>query len=640
MAGDPIVLGIVSLCSSGARAYGIDIRWNTRIAAKTRDFALAMRSASLFTGTQSSLATQQSSAPVAAPVALTWVDGGLITMRIHFVERIEHLIRFLGSATDPRLLVGFVIAAVLSFLGFRSAWDPSGRRWVPIATGIGILCAQSALYYAGTVDDAFIAFRYARNWAEGLGLSFQSGERVEGFTSFLWTALLALGGKLGLDYELTAKWLGIVCAIGTIPAASRLARVASPGTRAGGFAPLLLALSPLFAAWSVSGMEATLFALVLTWAAVLFVREERTSSRVPWSAVAFGVLVFVRPEGGLFAVIALVILTLESRHGGQRPLAWTATFAGLAVPYWLARWAYFGQFFPNTFYAKAHVGLGPLVTNASLIGDFLLDTGTLVTFLVIVATWTRRWSDRAARFIFFSLAAYLVYVLAVGDVLRLRFFVHVLPLWMVAGAIGLDRVLDPLGAAREGAVGRWLSPSAWIGLALALIVFRQHGRVLEKGEGLGAAYVLVSGQTMREAHIPLGKWLATHAPPGATLAATEMGAVSYYSRLRTIDLFGLTDRPIAQLLRARGGIAAVGDLVLERKPELMVLYGTSHGPKLMWFERRGEELDSLYSLHSFWQDAPEDKGLALLVRRDLVLPNVSPPGDRFRSGSAVPPAPH
>lgn len=50
-----------------------------------------------------------------------------------------------------------------------------------------------------TSDDAFISFRYARNLVEGKGLVYNAGERVEGFSNFLWTMLIALGMELKLD---------------------------------------------------------------------------------------------------------------------------------------------------------------------------------------------------------------------------------------------------------------------------------------------------------------------------------------------------------------------------------------------------------------------------------------------------------
>jgi hypothetical protein len=42
-----------------------------------------------------------------------------------------------------------------------------------------------------SADDGFISFRYADHLARGQGLVYNIGERVEGYTNFLWVALLA-----------------------------------------------------------------------------------------------------------------------------------------------------------------------------------------------------------------------------------------------------------------------------------------------------------------------------------------------------------------------------------------------------------------------------------------------------------------
>jgi hypothetical protein len=48
-------------------------------------------------------------------------------------------------------------------------------------------------------EDAFISFRYASNLIQGHGLVYNVGERVEGYTNFLWTLILAGGMALGAD---------------------------------------------------------------------------------------------------------------------------------------------------------------------------------------------------------------------------------------------------------------------------------------------------------------------------------------------------------------------------------------------------------------------------------------------------------
>ena len=72
----------------------------------------------------------------------------------------------------------------------------------------GILLALQMSYWWYTVDDAYISYRYAENAAKGLGFVFNPGERVEGFTNFLWTLLLAVAFKLGADTVIASKILG------------------------------------------------------------------------------------------------------------------------------------------------------------------------------------------------------------------------------------------------------------------------------------------------------------------------------------------------------------------------------------------------------------------------------------------------
>ena len=73
-----------------------------------------------------------------------------------------------------------------------------------IAVGLGSLVVflLFALPFRNwTPDDAFISFEYARNLAEGNGLVFNDGERVEGFSNLLWTLLLAAVHRVGGRHE-------------------------------------------------------------------------------------------------------------------------------------------------------------------------------------------------------------------------------------------------------------------------------------------------------------------------------------------------------------------------------------------------------------------------------------------------------
>ena len=73
-------------------------------------------------------------------------------------------------------LWGFQLAVV-----FASIWDATRQRWLS--------------------DDAFISFRYAKNWSEGHGLVYNVGEWVEGYTNLLWTLWIGMGMRVGWQPE-------------------------------------------------------------------------------------------------------------------------------------------------------------------------------------------------------------------------------------------------------------------------------------------------------------------------------------------------------------------------------------------------------------------------------------------------------
>ena len=53
-------------------------------------------------------------------------------------------------------------------------------------------------------DDGMISMRFARNLASGLGLVWNKGERVQGFTNPAWTLIMALVHWVGVPERLAS----------------------------------------------------------------------------------------------------------------------------------------------------------------------------------------------------------------------------------------------------------------------------------------------------------------------------------------------------------------------------------------------------------------------------------------------------
>ncbi len=182
------------------------------------------------------------------------------------------------------------------------------HRVVGILLPALLACVQMWRVRSHTVDDAFISFRYARNFARGLGLVYNPGERIEGYTNFLWTLVLGLLAELGLDIELCAKLLGAGCVIGAIALSYFIAARLRPMTLAPCVAGWLLASTTVFAGYGVFGLETTAFACLVLAGCLLFLREEETGRGVPWSGLCFAAAGLSRPEAPLFLGVLMLFL--------------------------------------------------------------------------------------------------------------------------------------------------------------------------------------------------------------------------------------------------------------------------------------------------------------------------------------------
>jgi len=154
------------------------------------------------------------------------------------------------------------------------------------------------------IEDAYISMRYAENFADGHGLTWNVDERpVEGYTNFLWVLLLALSGKLGVDMVLWSKILGIASALAGIAVAYFAANELDSGGEgglAGLMAAFVLSFNPAYVFWAGSGMETSLFATLLLSSLFLYFKENANSTRFVAVSIALALASLTRPEGLLF----------------------------------------------------------------------------------------------------------------------------------------------------------------------------------------------------------------------------------------------------------------------------------------------------------------------------------------------------
>jgi hypothetical protein len=462
-------------------------------------------------------------------------------------------------------------------------------RFARLLVGILLLAALAGLFaynvrhwfFLG--DDCFISFRYARHMVEGQGLVWNPGERVEGYTNFLWVLLMAAAMALGGAPETVSVVLGV--ASGATLLGALLIFSAWQSERHDPFlwlAPFALASSRSFTAWCSGGLETMFFTLLLFLGVALHLRERKRETAWPLgSSLLLAAAALTRPEGNLFALVVGLFFVGEillRRRRLRTGLIWAAPYAAIVGAHLLWRHAYYGQWLPNSFYAKVP---GAWWDQGARYLALFADDYRILWFLPLslVALAAGR---RFAHLLFASLiGAYLLYVLYVGgDRFEFRFLVVVMPwfYWLVAD--GLRRVAA-LGS-RRGAV-RLAARGVAAGAALALLVTTHVGS--RGAEAAGLRHGVASIEIIRdyaERRADSGKflrdWIDRGLLPGDVLLCVGgAGALPYYTDWPTVDRRGINDLTVARTpIAGRGVIGhereASYEYLLERRVVILDMF--------------------------------------------------------------------
>jgi hypothetical protein len=245
----------------------------------------------------------------------------------------------------------------------------------------------------------------------------------------------------------------------------------------------------------------------------------------------------------LDAVIAVVAVTAAdlvrqgagelSEVGRRLLLRWVPLFALLAAMF-AFRLAYYDAWLPNPYYAKG-ADEWHLAAGLAYLAGFLRSAWQVVPLVGLAGfgAWAAR-SWRVRRLCVYALlcaAGYALYIAKVGgDFMQYRF---AWPPYLVLAAGGLAGLAE---LAR-----RQLAAAA--ALAVAIGVFSALPPVLEHEYAMQS---LGEMDAYTRLGLEVGPALDRALPPGTQVATTLAGTLSYGSRLRIVDQWGLNDRTVAR----------------------------------------------------------------------------------------------
>lgn len=457
----------------------------------------------------------------------------------------------------------------------------SARGWLLLGLPFAALLLHAFYYYPFFIDDAFISLRYSQRLIEGHGLNWNDGERVEGYSNLSWTLLCAGLGALGFDLVASAR---ITCLLATL--AAMCAIVYYHHRRGAGNPYLLLVPNLTFAfcapvaIWSIGGLEGTLIMALLAWAFVLALELLEAPDRK--TAVHIGALLgfvcLTRPEGPVFAALisgTLLLLSTVPRRKLLRDLLTICVVPFLFFAGQVAfRLAYYGDWLPNSYYAKVALTGSRLVIGLNYtVSSLALFLPPLLVVLLNADKLGRRSPyPRQRRTVLFCILIILPWLalvtLAGGDMEPgYRHILPVVPLFVLM--------------VRECCVIFYDSGPAYkthifFSCMLAGFLYLQSG-FTENARALEEDWEW----EVRE----LALWMRGHYDGKQPLVAVNnAGVIPYYTGFPSIDMFGINDGYLTRHKDANFGHGLLGhelfstDYVLRRKPDIIVFYTGTREP--------------------------------------------------------------
>lgn len=376
-----------------------------------------------------------------------------------------------------------------------------------------------SVFWSYSIDDAFVTFRYAENFADGHGLTFNPGEKpVEGYSNFLWLLILSLACRAGLPIYLTAKVLGVVCFL--LAGIIWYRNLSRDHENLLWPAALFFLANPYTAFWAVSGLELGLYALILVLLAAGILKKNY------WSLLLIPLLVLIRPEG---FVIGIVIVAAGGLTGLlERNIRWKfhIIMAGMIIISFglliLFRMAVFGYPMPNTFYAKSTLAIHGLLR---LVKIMVYYFPLAILFMLGLFRISRNFRETGKYLFYAIIFLAMAAINCLADAImnfHARYLIAFIPFFLITALYGLAYLKN----SKVIAAGLFLSA-----ISILVTAIPVYGSVTQEKKIWGAQKNLIE--------------FINKQPEQIHISLTDVGRIPFYTRAWYYDIWGLVSAEIA-----------------------------------------------------------------------------------------------
>jgi hypothetical protein len=458
-----------------------------------------------------------------------------------------------------------------------------------IALGLAVLALVARLIPGPRmIDDAFITFRYARNIVHGVGFVYNTGERVLGTTTPLYTLFMAALSILTRteNYPLLALVTNALADAANSFLLYHLGRRLSASPLVGWAAALLWAIAPMSVSFAIGGMETSVFILLMlgTFTAHLYRRSYV-------SAVLAALAFLTRPDAALIVALVLGQLLLESLKRQTSNIKtfvmWGLVFTLVAAPWFIFATAYYGSPIPQSVSAKSMAyRLPPEAALGRFIQHFavpffeteVFDLGGLIRLVLYLTLYlaailaTSRREPRSLPLLAYPLLYAAVFAIANPLIFR-WYLAPPLPGYMLGILLGVSQILNTQYLLPKLGIKYWI-----LGVIVAwYLISGLRAWTLHPDHGPDRPAPKMAYIQLELLYHKVAADLKPHVNTNTVIAAGDIGALGYDTNARILDTLGLISPqtlhyyPLDKsLYAATTAYAMPPQLILDERPDWIV----------------------------------------------------------------------
>lgn len=454
-------------------------------------------------------------------------------------------------------------------------------------------------------DDAFISFRYADRFLNGLGLTFNDGEKVEGFSNPLWIFTISFFSKVThISIPEIARILGLLSSILLLLFINLIAKnIGGPHKSFILFICTLFCVSftPGFHVYSTAGLEGPFLSLLLI--ATTYFSIKTNNKHLTIAACIVGMVGITRPEGLLYGILWL-LFTYKFDNNMSSFLKRSIVVLLPSIIYLTFRIFYYGEILPNTAYAK------PAGTYSNLLSTndiFIYLIVISIPLIIIISYHYLKFNGYKNKFLLsvagLLLANFIFVVYAGGDwMLFGRFFLPIWPLLLLTFFFLLLNFLEAIST--DAFTFKYLSILCLIAIIISqLLLFKDQWFKYNSHDDIAN---VMKGKDQ----LAVGQWLNHHVKPKSTVATLRLGGISYAAQdLTFYDTFGLTDKEVTNFRRKNNLNNDIDqNPVIKRKPNILAVIN-DHGYRLLTVEKMSGFENFLENNYLLIKSFPQGSGV-------------------------------